>query len=149
MKLFKTTALMLAVALLTTQCGLNDKEKASLLHEQQVKDDSVRIAQINHIKDREALRSNLSDSLASHTALLNRQQNFLIQLRTSIYAANDQMTQIKAFHFGRLPADRDIQIRNQEQAIQTLLLQEQNVQEVIQHTKEDIEQLKAELKSGQ
>ena len=107
-------AILSATMLLAASCGLSEKDKIALLQAQQAKDDSIRVAQIKQVKDEDALKSALSDSLSACTRLFNLQQNAMIQLRTSIYTANDEMTQIKAFHFGRLPKDRDDQIRNQE-----------------------------------
>ncbi|HEX3934269.1 MAG TPA: hypothetical protein VHW43_06290, partial [Puia sp.] len=110
----------LATILLATSCGLSQKEKIDLLQAQQAKDDSIRVAQIKQVKDDEAQRTVLGDSLSAYNALLARQQSALVQLRTAIYTANDEMTQIKAFHLGRLPKDRETQVQSQELKIQSL-----------------------------
>lgn len=134
-----------AITILATSCGISDKEKTALLQAQQAKDDSIRVAQIKQVKDEEALRSALGDSLSVYNNLLGRQQNALIQLRTEIYTANDEMTQIKSFHFGRMPQDKENQIRNQELKIQSLIMAQSNLQQAIQTTTEKITAIKAEL----
>jgi hypothetical protein len=73
-----------AALLLAASCGLNQDEKTSLLQAQQAKDDSIRVAQINHVKKTEALKSALGDSLAFYNALLSRLQNSLILNKTSL-----------------------------------------------------------------
>lgn len=137
--------LALAATIMLASCGISEKEKTVLLQAQQAKDDSTRLAQIQQVKAEDTERSALRDSLSSTTTFLAREQNALVQLRTSIYMANDEMTQIKAFHFGRLPKDRDAQVQNQEVKIQTLLLQQTNLQTAIQHTTAAIAQLKTAL----
>ena len=89
---------LLATIILATSCGLSEKEKVAILQAQQAKDDSIRVAQIKQVKDEDAQRSALGDSLSAYNTLLIRQQNALVQLRTAIYTANDEMTQIKASH---------------------------------------------------
>ena len=135
----------LAATMTLAACGISEKEKTALLQAQQAKDDSTRLAQIQQVKAEDTERSALRDSLSSNTTFLTREQNAMVQLRTCIYMANDEMTQIKAFHFGRLPKDRDAQIQNQEVKIQTLLLQQSNLQTAIQHTTVAIAQLKTAL----
>jgi Mg2+ and Co2+ transporter CorA len=61
----------------------------------------IRTAQITEVKNADAERTALSDSLSAYNALLNQEQNAMVQARTAIYTANDEMTQIKGFHFGR------------------------------------------------
>jgi hypothetical protein len=133
------------MAVFATSCGLSEKEKTEILQAQQTKDDSIRVAEIQKVKDEDALRSAFSDSITNYNNILVRQQNALVQLRTSIYMANDEMTQIKAFHLGRLPQDKETQINSQELKIQTLVLQQSNLQTAIQHTVESIARLKSEL----
>lgn len=144
MKPITTLALSMAT-ILATSCGLKEKEKISLLQAQKAKDDSIRIAAVNQEKATEALKSALQDSIVFYTAFLGRQQNMLIQSRTSIYTANDEMTQIKSFHLGRLPQTRDAQIRDQELKIQTLIMGQTNLQAAIQRNLDEISRLKAEL----
>jgi hypothetical protein len=144
MKLTILTALS-ATILLATSCGISDKEKTALLQAQQAKDDSIRVAQIKQVKDEEALKSALGDSLSAYNNLLLRQQNALIQLRTEIYTANDEMTQIKSFHFGRMPQDKENQIRNQELKIQTLIMTQTNLVSAIEHSAETIRAIRTEL----
>jgi hypothetical protein len=134
-----------ATILLTTSCGISDKEKTALLQAQQAKDDSIRVAQIKQVKDEETLKSALGDSLSAYNNLLLRQQNALIQLRTDIYTANDEMTQIKSFHFGRMPQDKEIQIRNQELKIQSLIMTQTNLVSAIEHSTETIKAIRNEL----
>lgn len=138
----------LAATVMLASCGISEKDKTALLQAQQAKDDSTRLVQIQQVKAEDTERSALRDSLSSNTTFLAREQNALVQLRTSIYMANDEMTQIKAFHFGRLPKDRGAQIQNQEVKIQTLLLQQTNLQKAIQHTTAAIAQLKIALASA-
>jgi hypothetical protein len=135
--------------LLATSCGLRDKEKTAILQAQQAKDDSLRVAEIKQVKDQDAMRSALRDSLSTYTSLLDRQQSAMVQLRTTLYTANDDMSQIKAFHFGRLPKDREAQVQNQELKIQSLILEQTKLQTSIQHSTEEISQLKSELGGGQ
>jgi hypothetical protein len=134
-----------ATILFTAACGLSTKEKIAIQQAQQAKDDSIRLAQINQVQYEAALQAALKDSLSSYTALLARQQTALIQVRTAIYTANDEMTQIKGFHLGRLPQDRENQIQNQELKIQTLLLQQTNLQTAMQQTLDQITRLKSAL----
>jgi hypothetical protein len=139
------TVALSAATMLAAACGLNEKEKISLVQTQQAQDDSIRVAEINQVKKTAALKSALQDSLAFYTAFLERQQNMLIQSRASLYTANDEMTQIRTFHLGRLPQTRDAQVRDQEVKIQTLALEQSNLQTAIQHNIDGISQLKAEL----
>jgi hypothetical protein len=134
-----------ATTLFATSCGLSEREKTALLQTQQVKDDSIRVARIKQVKDAEAQKAALDNSLETYKNVLARQQNDLIQLRTNIYTANDEMTQIKAFHFGRMPQDRDNQIRNQELKIQSLIMAQANLLQSIQNTTERISAIKTEL----
>jgi hypothetical protein len=134
-----------ATLFLVTSCGISDKEKTALLQAQQAKDDSIRVAQIKQVKDDEVLRSALNDSLSANNNLLSRQQNALIQLRTDIYTANDEMTKIKAFHFGRMPQDRENQVRNQELKIQSLIVAQTNLVGAIEHTSETVRAIRTEL----
>ncbi len=136
---------LLVTTLMIISCGLNENEKTSLLMSQQIKDDSIRFAEINQIKKADSLKAVLRDSLIFCNDLLNRQQNSLIQLKTSIYTANDEMTTIKAFHFGRLPEERETEVRNNELKIQSLILQSSNLQVSIQHNMSEIFQVKEKL----
>jgi hypothetical protein len=138
-------AALSATILLASSCGLSDKEKTALLQAQQAKDDSLRVAEIKQVKDEEATKSALSDSLSAYNDLLLRQQNALVQLRTEIYTANDEMTQIKGFHFGRMPQDRENQIRNQELKIQSLIMTQANLVVAIQNSAEKLRAIKIEL----
>ena len=138
-----------ATILLATSCGLRDKEKTAILQAQQAKDDSLRVAQIKQVKDQDALRSALRDSLSTYTTLLDRQQNAMVQLRTTLYTANDDMAQIKAFHLGRLPKDREAQVQSQELKIQSLILEQTKLQTSIQNSTEEIAQLKSEMGRAQ
>lgn len=134
-----------AILMLAASCGLSEKEKIALLQAQKAHDESLSLAKIQQVKDEETLRSSLRDSITSNSAILVREQNAMVQLRTTIYMANEEMTQIKGFHFGRLPQDRAAQIQNQEARIQTLLLQQNNLQTVIQNTINTINQFKIAL----
>lgn len=141
-------AIFLAVAatlLVTASCGLSNKEKLAIEEAQRANDDSIRLAEIKQARYEDSLRTAWRDSLFGCNALLNREQTALIQLRSAIYTANDEMTQIKGFHFGRLPQERETEIQNQELKIQTLLLQQTNLQIAIQETMKQISHLKFEL----
>jgi hypothetical protein len=138
-------AALSAVLLSVTSCGLSEKEKTALLQAQQAKDDSIRVSQIKQVKDEEALKSALGDSLSAYNDLLGRQQNALVLLRTNIYTANDEMTQIKAFHLGRMPQDKENQIRAQELKIQSLIMAQSNLLTAIAHTTETIRGIRDEL----
>lgn len=141
-----TTVLVFAVGVfLFASCGLSQKEKIAIQQAQAAKDDSVRLADVRQVQEEAALKVALKDSLSGYNALLIRQQTALVQLRATIYTANDEMTQIKGFHFGRSPQDREAQIRNQELKIQSLLLQQANLQSAIQQTTEQITQLRSAL----
>jgi major membrane immunogen (membrane-anchored lipoprotein) len=155
-----------AVALLVA-CGISDKEKVAIQQAQQAHDDSVRTAQISQVKQAdaekvtlddstrtaqiaeakkaEAEKAALNDSLSVHTALLNQEQDALVRIRTAIYTANDEMVQIKGFHFGRLPKDREAQIQAQELKIQTLLLEQTKIQSAIVQTMQGIQATKTAL----
>ncbi|HEV3324072.1 MAG TPA: hypothetical protein VG052_00655 [Puia sp.] len=141
------TLALSAATILAAACGLNEKEKISLLQGQQAKDDSIRVAEVNPVKKSQALKSALQDSLAFYNALLERQQNMLIQSRAALYTANDEMTQIKAFHLGRLPQTRDTQVRDQEVKLQTIALEQSKLRTAIQHNTDGISRLKSELGS--
>ena len=134
-----------AAAIAASGYCLLENQKTAQLQAQKAKDDSIRIAQIRQIKETEILKSSLEDSLASYKSLLGRQQNALIQLRTSIYTANDDMTQVKAFHLGRLPQTREMEVRNQEIKIQSLIMQQSSLQEDVQHSMNKISQISAEI----
>jgi hypothetical protein len=134
-----------ATILLATSCGLSEKEKTALLQAQQAKDDSIRTAEIKQVKDDDALKSALGNSLSAYNNLLNRQQNALVQLRANLYTANDEMTQVKAFHFGRLPQVRENDIRNQELKIQSLITAQTNLLGAMKNTTEKINAIKIEL----
>ena len=136
---------LIAVVIVASGYCLLENQKTAQLQAQKAKDDSIRIAQIRQIKETEILKSSLEDSLASYKSLLGRQQNALIQLRTSIYTANDDMTQVKAFHLGRLPQTREMEVRNQEIKIQSLIMQQSSLQEDVQHSMNKISQLSAEI----
>ena len=136
---------LIAVVIVASGYCLLENQKTAQLQAQKAKDDSIRIAQIRQIKETEILKSSLEDSLASYKSLLGRQQNALIQLRTSIYTANDDMTQVKAFHLGRLPQTREMEVRNQEIKIQSLIMQQSSLQEDVQHSMNKISQISAEI----
>ncbi len=140
-----TLAALSAVLVLATSCGLSEKDKTTLLQAQQAKDDSIRVAQIKQVKDEQALKSALGDSLSAYNDLLERQQRSLVLLRTNIYTANDEMTQIKAFHFGRMPQDKENQIRAQELKIQSLIMAQTNLLAAIEHTTEAVRGIRNEL----
>lgn len=136
---------VLATSLLATNCNLREKEKAALLQAQQAKDDSIRQAEVSQVKQTEARKSSLTDSLNSYNTLQGRLQSALIQTRASLYTAKDQMTQIRAFHLGRMPNDREQQIRKQEVTIQSLALEQANIQTALQITQAKINRTKIEL----
>jgi hypothetical protein len=139
------TLLFATGIVLAASCGLNQKDKTALIIAQQAKDDSIRMADINEIKKTEALKAALNDSLTFHTALLNRQQNALVLNKTSLYTANDEMTQIQGFHLGRPPQTREQQIHDQELKIQSLLLDQQKLQAAIRQSTEAVSALTTRL----
>ncbi len=139
------TLVSAAAVLLAFSCGLSQDQKASLLKAQKAKDDSIRVAQIDQVKETESLRSALGDSLVFYTALLSRQQNGLILNKTNLYTANDEMTQIKAFHMGRTPELREQQISDQELKIQTLLSQQTLLETAIQQNTDKISGFRTRL----
>ncbi len=138
----------LAATALFAACGISDKEKAAIQQAQQAHDDSIRTAQITEVKNADAERTALNDSLSVYTALLNQEQDALVRVRTAIYTAGDEMTQIKGFHFGRLPKDREAQIQAQELKIQTLLLEQSKLQTDIGQTTQAIRATKTALAVG-
>lgn len=138
--------LISAVAIvLAASCGINQKDKTALIVAQQAKDDSIRIADIDQLKKTEALKVSLNDSLTFYTALLNKQQNALFLNRTSLYTANDEMTQIQGFHLGRLPQTREQQVHDQELKIQALILDQQKLQLAIRESTNAISALQIRL----
>ena len=136
------TLALSAATILATACNGYEKEKTSLARAQEATPDSIRVAEINQVKKSKPVRSALQDSLAFYTAFLERQQNMLIRSRASLKTANDEMTQIRAFHLGRLPHKRDAQVRDQEGKIRTLALEQSNLQTAIQHNIDEIARLK-------
>lgn len=140
----KQIILLVAVVSLAS-CGLSEKEKTALLQAQKAREDSIRTADIPRLKDVQAQRSALSDSLASYNALLTRQQKGLIQLRSAIYNANDELVQIKKFRSGRTPDEQETQVHNQEMKIQSLLVKQITLQSEMEHNQSEIAQIKAQL----
>jgi predicted dienelactone hydrolase len=134
-----------AIVLLATACGISDKEKTAIQQAQQAHDDSIRTAQITEVKNADAEKVTLDDSLSKDNALVNQEQDALVRVRTAIYTANDEMTQIKAFHFGRLSKDREAQIQAQELKIQTLILEQTKLQSTIVQTSQAIRATKTEI----
>jgi hypothetical protein len=121
----------LAIAILVSSCGLNEKEKTALVERQKKIDDSTHLAEVNKLKELQREKATLSDTLAYYSNLVTQQKNSLAHTRASVYTANDQMAQIKSFQLGRTPAERESQIHNQELYIQTLLLQQDSIQTAI------------------
>lgn len=103
------------------------------------------MADIAQLKETVALKAALNDSLIFYTALLNRQQNALVQNKASLYTANDEMTQIQSFHLGRLPQVREQQIHDQELKIQSLVLDQQKLQAAIRQSTEQIDAFRIRL----
>lgn len=134
-----------AALLLLASCGPGEKEKTALLQAQKLRNDSIRTADIQVLKDAQAQRSSLSDSLTAYAALLTRQQKQLIQLRAALNAANDELIQIKQFHSGRTPDDQETQVHNQEMKVQSLLVQQISLQSDFEHNQSEITQIKAQL----
>jgi energy-converting hydrogenase Eha subunit H len=139
------TLLSVAAAFIAISCGLSQNQKTALLDAQKAKDDSIRIAAIGQVKKTEALKSSLGDSINFYVELLNRQQNSLILNKTAVFTANDEMTQIQAFHLGRTPQQRDQQVRDQELKIQTLVSQQPSLQTAIQQITYKIYNFKSQL----
>ena len=135
----KPTTLLIAILLLAS-CGPSEKEKIALLQAQKAKDDSTRIAEIQRLKDAEVFRSALSDSLSAYNTLLARQQKDLAQLRTAIYAANDELSEIKQSHPDQAP-----QVQKQELKIQSMLVQQISLQSSAEHLQSEIAQIRSQL----
>jgi len=127
--------------LLLASCGSNEKEKIAQLQAQKAKDDSIRTADIQRLKDAELFRSALRDSLTAYTTLLTQQQNALTRLRTAIYTANDEMDQIKEARSGRSSKE----VRNQELKIQSLLVEQISLQASLEHCQVAINEIKSQL----
>jgi len=88
--------LIAAVAtLLATSCGPSASEKIALLQAQKAKNDSVRIAELKALKEEDAYKASLRDSLTAYSDLLTRQQKSLAQLRANSLASNDQLSPTK------------------------------------------------------
>jgi len=147
MKPINPVMILLTTAILVASCGLNEKEKASLLARQKEIDDSTHLAEINKVKEVEKEKTALSDSLVYYSTLISQQKNALAHNRASLYTANDQMTQIKSFQLGRLPGDRESQIHNQELYIQTLLIQQDSIQTAIRGSMDMASQIRTDLVS--
>jgi len=138
--LFTSILLLTSCGLVLSSCGLSEKERTALLEVQKAKDDSIRMAEIQRLKDAEQFRSTLSDSLAAYTALLTRQQKDLAQLRTAIYAANDELSEIKQSHSDQTP-----QVQKQEMKIQSMLVQQISLQSSVEHLQSEITQIRSQL----
>jgi hypothetical protein len=130
---------LFASLLLLASCGPGEKERIAQLQAQKVKEDSVRIAEIQRLKDAEAFRSALNDSLTAYNTLVTQQQNALAQLRTAIYAANDELSQIRESSPGR------DQVQRQELKIQSLIVQQITLQSAMQHSQAEIKQIRSQL----
>jgi hypothetical protein len=136
------TTLIFAVAtlLLLASCGPSEQEKIAQLQVQKAKNDSLRIAGIQSLKDAKLLRAALSDSLAAYTTLLDHQQKELIKLRTTLLAANDDLTELKQSNSGRTQ-----QVQNQELKIQSFVVQQITLVSSMEHSQAQIAQIKSQL----
>jgi chromosome segregation ATPase len=132
--------LLASCGLLLTSCGLGEKEKTARLQEQKAKDDSLHIAELQRLKEAESFRSALNDSLSAYTAQLTHQQHDLAQLRTAIYAANDELSEIKQSHPDQAP-----QVQRQEMKIQSMLVQQISLQSSAEHLQAEITQIRSQL----
>ena len=126
-----------------------------LLQEQHAKDDSVKAVALEQLgkedarkEDEAVFKLKLADSLKQYTEFLTRERGFLIQLNASLYTANDEMNNIKQFHFGRLNQVREAQIRSQVIVIQNLQQQQLNLQSNITMAQDGINRVNAELQKG-
>jgi hypothetical protein len=120
----KTTiplTLLTAATLLAASCGLSEKEKIAIVQAQKAKSDSLHVAEIKALKDEETYRASLRDSLTKYTTLLTRQQTALTRLRS-------QMQQT-----GEGPK------------LESLKLEQINLQFAIQHSTDQISQLQRGL----
>jgi len=109
-----------AAALLATSCSLSASEKTALLQAQKAKNDSVRIAGLKALKEEDAYKASLRDSLTAYNDLLTHQQRSLAQMRATSLASNDQMS-----------PTRTVELTNLRFAIQ--------------HSQDQISQLKRQL----
>ncbi|MBS1604610.1 MAG: hypothetical protein JST42_18235 [Bacteroidetes bacterium] len=131
---------LFAPLLILASCGLSEKEKTALLQEQKAKDDSTRTAELQRLKDAQQFRSALSDSLTAYNTLVARQQKDLAQLRATIYAAKDALSGIKQSH-----SDQSSQVQQQEQKIQSLLVQQISLQASLEHNQAEITRIRSQL----
>lgn len=131
-----------AATLLAVSCGPTEKEKETILQAQKAKEDSVRIAEVRAIRDEEAYKATLRDSLAAYNALLPGRQAALVQIRADIYAANDRLNQLKATLSSR---EHETLIREQESKIQCLIVQQTDLQSAIDHYKNEIAKIRRTL----
>jgi hypothetical protein len=132
---------------LIVSCGLSQNEKSALLNAQKAKDDSIRVAAVTQVKKTDSLKSSLNESIIFYTSLLGRQQSALILNKTAIYTANDEMTQIQAFHVGRTPQEREQQVAAQELKIQSLVSLQASLQTAIQQNIDKISAFRIQLSS--
>jgi hypothetical protein len=126
--------------LLLAACGLSEKEKTALLQVQKAKEDSIRTAEIQRLKDAAQYRSSLSDSLSAYNTLVARQQKDLAQLRTAIYAAKDALSELQQSH-----SDQSPQVQRQEMKIQALLVQQISLQASLEHNQAEMTQIRSQL----
>jgi len=140
----KPIALFSALLLLAS-CGPGVKEKTALLQAQKTRNDSIRTADIQVLKEAQAQRSALGDSLTAYTKMLTRQQSGLVHLKAALYSANQELTRIKQFHSGRTPQELETQVHNQELKIQSLLVDQISLQSEMEHNQSEIAQIKAQL----
>lgn len=112
--------LIVAIALIATSCGPSASQRTAMLQAQKAKNDSLRIAELKAVKDEEAYKASLRDSLIAYNDLLTRQQKSLAQLRANTLASNDQMSPTKTVELT-------------------------NLRFAIQHSQDQISQLKRQL----
>jgi hypothetical protein len=135
------TIALCAFVLSLTSCGLSEQERTAVLQAQKAKDDSIRMADLQRLKDAATFRSALSDSLSAYTTLLAHQQEALTRLRAVIYAANDELTRIRESHPGQTSKAQE----KQEQKVQSLLVEQISLQAALEHSQAAIAQIRSQL----
>jgi predicted RNase H-like nuclease (RuvC/YqgF family) len=122
---------LLISAFLFFSCGQSAQQKAAI---QQLHDDSIKVATENEIfqklKDKEdSIRNakNLNDSLTSFQNQYFRLQKMYINDDAQLTVLNNRLATDERFHFGRLPAVKEQQLRNDQINIDNLKLQMANI----------------------
>jgi len=103
--------------LIVSSCGQTASEKAQT---QANHDDSLKNAVEQNIKQQYAAKEVVQNSIRTLNSQLNAFNSRIELLNANLEVANDEMSKIKEFHFGRTDGEREEQIRNQSLKIQNL-----------------------------